>query len=86
MRLNTYTKTINDWDLEIEYKYIQAEPATHDYPGTGSSIEVTGIYLWNDEVNIVTDEQVDMADFFYELCPETMYELEKEIVEYYENR
>jgi len=83
--LKTYTKKINDWDLEIEYIYIPAEPATYDYPGTGSTIEIGAVYLWNDEVNVSTDEQVDMSGFFYELCPESMYEIEKEITEDHEN-
>ena len=81
----TYSKKINDWDLDIEYTYIPAEPATHDYPGMGSTIEVIGIYLWNDEINMSTDEQVDMSDFFYELCPDVMNELEQEIVSDHEN-
>ena len=68
MPRNTYTKKINEWDLDIEYNYVPAEPSTHDYPGYGS-----------------TDEQVDMSDFFYELCPDTMRELEEEIVEDHEN-
>jgi hypothetical protein len=83
--LKTYTKKINDWDLEIEYTYIPAEEATHDYPGTGSTVEVGNVYLWNDNVNVSTDEQVDMSGFFYELCPEVMYEIEKEITEDHEN-
>tara|TARA_R100001163_G_C4924436_1_gene103214 strand:+ start:341 stop:598 length:258 start_codon:yes stop_codon:yes gene_type:complete len=83
--LKTYTKKINDWDLEIEYTYIPAEPATYDYPGTGSTIEVESIHLWNDTVNVSTDEPVDMSDLFYELCPDVMYELEKEITEEHEN-
>jgi len=83
--LKTYTKKINDWDLEIEYTYIAAEEATHDYPGTGSTVEVEAIYLWNDEHNASTDEQIDMSDFFYELCPEIMYEIEREITEEHEN-
>ena len=37
------------------------------------------------KINTSTDEQVDMADFFYELCPETMYEIEKEITENHED-
>ena len=81
----TYSKTINDWDLDIEYTYIPAEEATHDYPGTGSTVEIGAVYLWNDEVNVSTDEQVDMSGFFYELCPEVMYEIEKEITESHEN-
>ena len=36
-------------------------------------------------INTSTDEQVDMSGFFYELCPEVMYELEKEITEDYED-
>ena len=83
--LKTYTKKINDWDLEIEYTYIAAEPATHDYPGTGSTVEVEAIYLWNDSINVSTDEQVDMSSFFYDLCPDIMYEIEKEITEEHEN-
>jgi hypothetical protein len=81
----TYSKKINEWDLEIEYTYIPAEPATHDYPGTGSTVEVGNVYLWNDEVNVSTDEQVDMSGFFYELCPDVMYEIEREITEDHEN-
>jgi hypothetical protein len=64
---------------------VPAEPATHDYPGTGSTVEVHAVYLWNDEINMSTDEQVDMANFFYELCPDVMYEIEKEITENHEN-
>ena len=82
--LKNYTKKINEWDLDIEYKYIAGEPATHDYPGTGSTVEIEAIYLWNHNVNVSTDEPVDMSNFLYELCPETMYELEKEITEYHE--
>ena len=81
----TYSKKINDWELDIEYQYIPAEEATHDYPGTGSTIEITTVYLWNDKINVSTDEQIDMSDFFYELCPEVMYEIEKEITEYHED-
>ena len=81
----TYSKKINDWDLDIEYTYIPAEEATHDYPGTGSTVEVGNVYLWNDEFNVSTDEQVDMSGFFYELCPDVMYEIEKEITEDHEN-
>jgi hypothetical protein len=81
----TYSKKISEWDLDIEYNYIPAEPATHDYPGYGSHIEVTAIYLWNENINVSTDEQVDMSDFFYELCPETMRDIEDEITEDYEN-
>ena len=81
----TYSKKINDWEIDIEYQYIPAEPSTHDYPGTGASIEVEAIYLWNENHNVSTDEQIDMADFFYELCPDTMYEIEKQIVEEHEN-
>ena len=81
----TYSKQINVWDLDIEYQYIPAEEATHDYPGYGSHVEIVAIYLWNDEVNTSTDEQVDMSGFFYELCPEVMNELEKEITENHEN-
>ena len=33
-----YSKKINEWELDIEYQYIPAEEATHDYPGTGSHI------------------------------------------------
>ena len=77
MPRNTYSKKINEWDLDIEYNYVPAEPATHDYPGTGSTIEVHAIYLWNEDINVSTDEQVDMADFFYEI--------EKEITEDHEN-
>ena len=83
--LKTYTKKINEWDLDIEYQYIPAEEATYDYPGYGSHVEIVAIYLWNDEVNTSTDEPVDMSDFFYELCPEVMNELEKEITEDHEN-
>jgi hypothetical protein len=83
--VKTYSKQINKWDLEIEYTYISAEPATHDYPGIGSHVEVGAIYLWNENINVSTDEQVDMSDFFYELCPDTMYEIEKEITEDHEN-
>jgi len=85
MPRNTYSKKINDWDLEIEYNYVPAEPATHDYPGIGSTVEVHAIYLWNEDVNVSTDEQVDMSDFFYELCPETMREIEIEITEDHED-
>ena len=85
MPRNTYSKKINEWDLDIEYNYVPAEPATHDYPGTGSTVEVEAIYLWNDSINVSTDEQVDMADFFYELCPDVMYEIEKEITEEHED-
>ena len=81
----TYSKKINDWELDIEYQYIPAEEATHDYPGTGSTIEIITVYLWNDKINVSTDEQIDMSDFFYELCPEVMYEIEKEITEYHED-
>ena len=81
----TYSKKINDWDLDIEYTYIPAEQATHDYPGTGSTVEIEAIYLWNEDINVSTDEQVDMSHFFYELCPDVMYEIEKEIVEDHEN-
>ena len=81
----TYSKKINDWDLDIEYTYIPAEPATHDYPGTGSTVEIKKVCLWNDDVNVSTDEQVDMSDFFYELCPDVMYEIEKQITEDHEN-
>jgi hypothetical protein len=83
--LKTYTKKINEWDLDIEYQYIPAEKATYDYPGTGSTVEVIAVYLWNDEINASTDEQIDMSGFFYELCPEIMYEIEKEITEYHED-
>ena len=83
--LKNYTKKINEWDLDIEYQYIPAEEATNDYPGTGSTVEVGNIYLWNDKVNVSTDEQVDMSGFFYELCPDIMYEIEREITEYHEN-
>ena len=81
----TYSKKINEWDLDIEYQYIPAEPSTYDYPGTGSTVEIVATYLWNEDLNVSTDEQVDMSGFFYELCPETMYEIEKEITEDYEN-
>ena len=37
------------------------------------------------EYNSSTDEQIDMADFFYELCPEEMREIEREITEEHEN-
>ena len=83
--LKNYTKKINEWDLDIEYQYIPAEPGTHDYPGTGSTVEIGNIYLWNDNVNVSTDEQVDMSGFFYELCPEVMSEIEREITEEHEN-
>ena len=83
--LKNYTKKINDWDLEIEYTYIPAEEATHDYPGMGSTVEVEAVYLWNDKINVSTDEPVDMSDFFYELCPDIMYEIEREITEDHEN-
>ena len=83
--LKTYTKKINEWDLDIEYQYIPAEPATYDYPGTGSTVEVIAVYLWNDEINASTDEQIDMSGFFYELCPEIMYEIETEITEHHED-
>ena len=83
--LKTYTKKINEWDLDIEYQYIEAEEATHDYPGYGSHVEIVAIYLWNDEINMSTDEQVDMSDFFYELCPDVIYEIEREITEDHEN-
>jgi hypothetical protein len=83
--LKTYTKKINDWDLEIEYTYIPAEEATHDYPGMGSTVEVGAIYLWNDKINVSTDEPVDMSDFFYELCPDVIYDIEREITEDHEN-
>jgi len=85
MPRNTYTKKINEWDLDIEYNYVPAEPSTHDYPGYGSHVEIEAIYLWNDNINISTDEQVDMSEFFYELCPETMREIEDEITEEHEN-
>ena len=81
----TYSKKINDWELDIEYIYIPAEEATHDYPGTGSTVEVEAVYLWNDNYNSSTDEQIDMADFFYELCPDEMRDIEKEITEEHEN-
>tara|TARA_R110000787_G_scaffold95772_2_gene198933 strand:- start:542 stop:802 length:261 start_codon:yes stop_codon:yes gene_type:complete len=80
-----YSKKINEWELDIEYQYIPAEEATHDYPGTGSHIEVQSIYLWNDEYNLSTDESINMSSFFYELCPEEMYEIEKEITENHED-
>ena len=83
--LKSYTKKIYEWDLNIDYNYIPAEEATHDHPGTGSTVEVHAIYLWNEDINVSTDEQVDMSDFFYELCPDVMYELEKEITEDHEN-
>jgi len=83
--LKSYTKKINEWELDIEYQYIPAEEATHDYPGTGSTVEVEKVYLWNDNINVSTDEQVDMSDLFYELCPDVMYEIEKEITEHHEN-
>jgi len=85
MPRNTYSKKINEWELDIEYQYIPAEEATHDYPGIGSHVEIEAIYLWNDEINMSTDEQIDMANFFYELCPETMREIEIEICEDHEN-
>ena len=85
MKRQTYSKKINDWEIDIEYQYIPAEPSTHDYPGVGSHVEVEAVYLWNDEYNSSTDEQIDMSDFFYELCPEVMNELEKEITEDHEN-
>ena len=80
-----YSKKINEWELDIEYQYIPAEEATHDYPGTGSTVEVEAVYLWNDNYNSSTDEQIDMADFFYELCPDEMRDIEKEITEEHEN-
>ena len=83
--LKTYIKKINEWDLEIEYTYIPAEEPTRDYPGMGSTVEIEAIYMWNDDINVSTDEQVDMSDFFYELCPEVMYEIEREITEDHEN-
>ena len=86
MPKNTYTKKINEFDLDIEYNYVPAEEATHDYPGTGSTVEIHAVYLWNDEINMSTDEQVDMSGFFYEFCPEVMREIEKEITEEHENR
>jgi len=85
MPRNTYTKKINEWDLDIEYNYVPAEPSTRDYPGYGSHIEIHAVYLWNEDINVSTDEQVDMSEFFYELCPETMRELEIEICEDHEN-
>ena len=85
MAKNTYTKKINDWDLDIEYQYISAEPATHDYPGYGSHIEIQTICLWNEKYNTSTDEQVDMSEFFYELCPDIIKELEDEITEDHED-
>ena len=81
----TYSKKINEWELDIEYTYIPAEEATYDYPGYGSHVEIEAIYLWNDKYNSSTDEQINMADFFYELCPETMREIEDEITEDHEN-
>ena len=83
--LKTYTKKIIEWDLEIEYTYIPAEPSTYDYPGMGSTVEIHAVYLWNDNINVSTDEQVDMSDFFYELCPDIMYEIERKITEDHEN-
>ena len=61
-----------------------------DHKGNSTGEKFSNLFhksndLWNDEINMSTDEQVDMADFFYELCPETMYEIEKEIVEDHEN-
>jgi hypothetical protein len=85
MPRQTYSKKINEWEIDIEYQYIPAEEATHDYPGMGSTIEVEAIYLWNENINVSTDEQVDMSQFFYELCPETMREIEIEITEEHEN-
>ena len=85
MSKNTYSKKINEWELDIEYQYIAAEEATHDYPGTGSTVEVIAVYLWHDEYNTSTDESIDMYSFFYELCPEEMREIEREITENHEN-
>jgi hypothetical protein len=85
MPRQTYSKKINEWDLDIEYNYVPAEPSTYDYPGYGAHVEIEAIYLWNDEINVSTDEQVDMSEFFYELCPDTMKEIEEEIVEQHEN-
>ena len=81
----TYSKKINEWELDIEYQYIPAEEATHDYPGYGSHIEIQAIYLWNEKYNTSTDEQVDMSEFFYELCPDVIKEIEDEITEDYED-
>ena len=81
----TYSKKINEWELDIEYQYIPAEEATHDYPGYGSHIEIQAIYLWNEKYNTSTDEQVDMSEFFYELCPDVIREIEDEITEDYED-
>jgi hypothetical protein len=83
--LKNYTKKINDWDLDIEYQYIPAEPATHDYPGYGAHIEIEAIYLWNDKYNASTDEQIDMSGFFYELCPDAIREIEDEIIDDHED-
>ena len=52
MPRQTYSKKINEWDLDIEYQYIPAEPSTYDYPGYGPNIEIEAIYLWNDEINV----------------------------------
>ena len=85
MPRQTYSKKINEWDLDIEYNYVPAEPSTYDYPGYGAHVEIEAIYLWNDEINVSTDEQVDMSEFFYELCPDTIKEIEEEIIEQHEN-
>ena len=85
MPRNIYSKKINEWELDIEYQYIPAEEATNDYPGTGSTVEVQAIYLWHDEYNSSTDESIDMSGFFYDLCPEEMREIEREITEDHEN-
>ena len=85
-----YTKKINDWELNIEYIYIPSEPSTHDYPGYGSQVEIQSAYIENEKdglyiKNGIVRDEVDISDFLYEFCPEAMSELEKEIVESYED-
>ena len=79
-----YTKKINDWELNIEYIYIPSEPSTHDYPGYGSQVEIQSVYMENEKDGLYRGG-VDISDFLYEFCPEAMSELEKEIVESYED-
>ena len=79
-----YTKKINDWELNIEYIYIPSEPSTHDYPGYGSGVEIQSVCMENEKDGLYRGE-VDISDFLYEFCPEAMSELEKEIVESYED-
>lgn len=81
----TYTKKILNWDVDIEYIYHAEEDPTYDYPGYGSQIEITGMFLWNEEHNASTDEPVDMSDFFYEWCYNRMMDVEDEIRNYHEN-